>query len=91
MTYLVITAVCVVIPATIIVMMILRFGRAEPTTPNHARLIAKPGVTTLDLVTEDGVVRAKVILYDITQDYREGTTVLFKDYAHFMKRNTYHG
>jgi len=84
MTYLVIAVVCVVIPATIVIAMILRFGRAAPTTPNHARLIAKPGAS-LDLVNDDGVVVAKVILSNITRSPR-GTDVLFKDYSHFMER-----
>lgn len=58
--------------------------------PDHAVLVAKPGVT-LDLTNGTGTVVAKVILDTITVDHREGTTVMFVDYIKYMERNTYHG
>lgn len=66
-----------------------RFQKPK-TTPNHARLIAKPGAT-LDLVDEEGVIRAKVILINLTHDRLEGTSATFVDYFQYKRRNTYHG
>jgi hypothetical protein len=62
--------------------------RPEPTVPTHARLLARPGVT-LHLVNEDGVVRAKVILSQITVDSERGTSVQFEDYRKYMQARTY--
>lgn len=62
--------------------------RKPQTTPNHARLIAKPHAT-LDLVDNEGRVVAKVLLQHITYDSREGTSVQFVDYVKYMQRVTF--
>lgn len=59
------------------------------SAPNHARLIAEPN-STLDLVTKDGRVIAKVVLNTITRNHT-GTSVEFTDYYRYMERTTYRG
>lgn len=58
--------------------------RKPPTVPNHARLVARPGAT-LDLVDDNGLVVARVIMHNITRDHN-GTSVEFVDYFRFMER-----
>lgn len=60
------------------------------STPNHARLLAKPGAT-LDLVGATGEVHAKVLLSSISHRRNEGTSVEFVDYYRYMERTTYRG
>lgn len=71
--------------SALVAVLMKRFRKPE-TTPNHARLVAKPGAT-LDLVSGDGTAVAKVVLLDITHDYREGTSARFVDYFVYLERN----
>jgi hypothetical protein len=61
--------------------------RDDLITSDHAVLVAKPGAT-LDLTDDTGAPVAKVVLDQITSDYREGITVVFVDYFKYAARNS---
>lgn len=51
----------------------------------YPKIPAKPG-TIIDLVDDEGALRARLVLEEIVSDYRQGTSARFVELSKYMEK-----